>query len=98
MELFVAVMRTQRDHSHYDLNVVNLINHAIVLVDAPRPCLGERKMPQVFDLSGAGARVLLQLYKQVGYLLHYGFVAALLDYGELGLCGLSNKNYVCHRR
>lgn len=51
MKLLLAVMRAQRNNSNIDLGIVNLVNHAILLVNAARPCLFKNKMLQVFHLT-----------------------------------------------
>ena len=45
MKLLLAVMRAQRNNSNIDLGIVDLVNHAILLVNAARPCLFKNKMP-----------------------------------------------------
>ena len=39
MKLLLAVMRAQRNNSNIDLGIVDFVNHAILLVNAARPCL-----------------------------------------------------------
>lgn len=55
-------MRAQRNNGDIDLGVVNLVNHPVLLVDAPAPGLLEDKMFQVLHLASAGAGMLLKLY------------------------------------
>lgn len=84
-ELFLPVMRTQGNDSHIHLGVVDFINHAILLIDASRPRLFKDIMLQMLHLSRASARMFLQFYKHVGYLLERRLVATLFDDGKLCL-------------
>ena len=39
MKLLLTVMRAQGNNNNIDLGIVDLVNHAILLVNAARPCL-----------------------------------------------------------
>ena len=93
----VAIMRSQGHDGYQDLPIMNLINHAVLLVYTPRPCFLKSKMFQMFYLAGACARMFLQLNEQISYFLHHGFIAASLDDGELGPGSLGYKDNVSHK-
>ena len=96
MDLFVSVMGTKRNNGNQDLRIVNFVNHTILLVDTPRPCLFKHKMLEMFHLSSSSTRMLLQFKQQLGYLLYRGLIAAPLDGGKFGFCFFREKNNVSH--
>lgn len=51
----VAIMRAQRNDGDVDFEVVNLVDHAVLLVDAPTPCIFKPEVLQVLHLSSACA-------------------------------------------
>ena len=51
----VAIMRAQQNYGDVDFEVVNLVDHAVLLVDAPAPCLFKPEVLQVLHLSSACA-------------------------------------------
>ena len=68
-KLFVAIMRTQRNHGDVDFRVVNFVDHAVLLVDAAAPCFFKLEVLQVLHLPCACARMFLQFKQQVGNLI-----------------------------
>ena len=82
--LFLAVMRSQGDDCNVDFGIVDFVNHAILLVDAARPCFLKGIVPQMFHLTGACARMLLKFHEHAGNLFECGFVATLFDDCKLG--------------
>ena len=97
MKLLIPVMRTKRNNRHIDLSIVNLINHTILLVDAARPSLFEYKMLEVFHLSRARSRMLLQFNQKFCHFLNRRLIATPLYSSELGFSLLRKENNVCHR-
>ena len=59
-QLLLPIMRTQRHHGNIDFEVVDFIDHAVLLVDAARPSLFEHKTLQVFHLPCSCSRMLLK--------------------------------------
>jgi len=90
MKLLLAVMRAQRNNSNIDLGIVDLVNHAILLVNAARPCLFKNKMLQVFHLTSTSTRMFLKLQQHIGDFLDGRFVTTLL-YGNNFFLSLFGK-------
>ena len=92
----MAVMRSQGDDCNVDFGIVDFVNHAILLVDAARPCFLKGIVPQMFHLTGACARMLLKFHEHAGNLFECGFVATLFDDCKLGFGSLRKKYGVGH--
>ena len=92
----VTIMRTERNNGDIDFEVVDFVNHAILLVDTARPSLFENKMFQVFHLSSTCSWMLLKLKEHVGNLFDGSLVAAFLDGCKLRLRLFGKKYNVCH--
>ena len=96
-QLLIPIMRTERHHGDIDFEVVDFVNHAILLVDSARPSLFEHKMLQMFHLPCPCSRMLLKFKEHIGNLLDGGPVAAFLDGCEFHLRLLGKKHNVCHQ-
>ena len=62
---FVVIMRTQRHHGDVDFEVVDLVDHAVLLVDAAAPRFFKLEVAQVFHLPRACARMFLQFKQHI---------------------------------
>ena len=58
-KLFVTIMRAQRNHGDIDFEVVDFVDHAVLLVDAVAPRFFKLEVAQVLNLPCACARMLL---------------------------------------
>ena len=96
-KLFVTIMRAQRNYGDIDFEVVDFVDHAVLLVDAAAPCFFKLEVAQVLHLPCACARMFLQFKQQVGNLIKRLLVATLLDGGKLSLRLFRKKNNVGHR-
>ena len=93
-KLFVTIMRAQRNYGDIDFEVVDFVDHAVLLVDAAAPCFFKLEVAQVLHLPCACARMFLQFKQQVSNLVKRLLVATLLDGGKLSLRLFRKKNYV----
>ena len=96
-KLFVTIMRAQRNYGDIDFEVVDFVDHAVLLVDAAAPRFFKLEVAQVLHLPCACARMFLQFKQQIGNLIKRLLVATLLDGGKLSLRLFRKKNYVGHR-
>lgn len=94
--LFIPIMRAQRHHGDIYFEVMDFVNHTIVLIDAAAPRLFIHKMLQVLHLSRACARMFLKFKKHVRNFLDGSLVTTLLDGSKLYLRLLGKQNNVCH--
>ena len=89
-------MRTQGNDSYIDFSIMNLVDHAILFVNTPRPRFFKDVVLQVLNLTCACSRMLLKFQKHIRDFLDGGFVATLLDSGNLFLCLFGKKYCVSH--
>ena len=92
----VTIMRAQRYYRYIDFEVMDFVNHSILLVNAARPSFFEGKMLQVLHLPSAGSGVLLKFKEHIGNFLDSSLVTAFLDSSKFHLRLLRKKNNVCH--
>ena len=77
MSLF-TIMRAQGNHRNINFEIVDFVDHAILLVDAARPSLLVNKMLQVFHLSSTCTRMFLKFNEHVGNLLDGSLIPVFL--------------------
>ena len=93
----VPIMRAQRYNRDINFEVVNFVDHTILLVNTSRPCLPIDEMLQMFHLSSTCSRMFLQFNQQAGNLLDSLFVTTALDGGKFRLRLFRKIDNVSHR-